>query len=104
MNEEEFYQALKKANFTWRLHFNHQPESIRFLRCHKPKYACPICAVANYILGKNKYELQYDKAAIEIGLNQDLANDIMLAADGRQIEANHTQEIRKQLIEITQPT
>ncbi len=100
MTLKEFYQALKNTHTQWRLYFSGSYKDEKIIRSY-PKYACPICAVANQIRGDEKYELAYDKAAREIGLNPHVAKNIMLAADG-VTRTDPVREIRANLLKTIQ--
>ncbi len=110
MTLEKFYTTLAKVPYQWRLHTGGVPGHKKVLRSRDP-HSCPVCAVANHIIGEDKYGLQHLNAAKKIGLNETLAEAIACAADGsiNRDSADPTastaniKRIRKKLLEITNP-
>ena len=111
MTLEKFYTTLAKVPYQWRLHTGGVPGHKKVLRSYHP-HTCPVCAVANYILKKDKYGLQHIQAAREINLPEKQAAIIACASDGMPEPAPltinpasqaHLKRIRKKLLEITKP-
>ena len=106
MTLDEFYETLAQVPCNWALHISGTRGAGSVLRT-KPKYVCPVCAVANQILGTD-YEIAHHIAAKRVGLDPLDAEIIANAADGTingKVEdyANRVREARGRLLQITNP-
>ncbi len=107
MSLDEFYETLAQVPYQWRLHVSGIRGLNTVLRT-TPHYVCPVCAVANQVIGGNVYEIAHHVAAQRIGLDPLEAEIIANAADGTingKVEdyANRVREARGRLLEITNP-
>ncbi len=100
MTLDEFFFWLESDNLKWQT-----IGEARILRTsgEKHKSICPLCAVANYILHQEKYGISGQRAARTLGMEKDLANQIIQAADGSTHNEAVT-AIRERLIQATNPT
>ncbi len=105
MTEEQFLEHLKAAKAEWQLS---RPQQITnghdlVLRTIGPLYACPICVVANYLIGEDRYTIDNSKANMHLHLPKNLFQNITSASDGWNVTAQE-RKIRKLLIKATNPT
>ena len=100
MTLDEFFFWLERDTLKWRA-----IGEARILRTsgEKHKSICPLCAVANYILDQEQYGIAAKRAARTLGMEKDLANQIIQAADGSTHNEAVT-AIRERLIQATNPT
>ncbi len=102
MTYEEFIETLSSLDKPWTA----DGEDIRYL--HEDTYVCPICAVANHLIGFFHYDLDFSTANNEIGLDIDLAHTIAEVADNDSIAyysdflESHLTSDAKQQIQIRQ--
>lgn len=77
MTYEDFLENLEETNLSWHVNENNE---IRTLT-PSAHYACPLCIVANKILDKFEYHLDYRDAAEFLKMDRQTADRIAIAAD-----------------------
>ena len=82
MTYEAFIKTLSSLDLTW----SEEDEMIRSYNKKIDNWICPICAVANHLIGFFHYDLDFSSANNEIGLDIDLAHTIAEIADNDCIE------------------
>ena len=98
MTLEKFLKLLRTAGYKWQLAGNQQ-----ILRTKPPFHMCPICAVANHIIGDHIYTVDNARANMHLRLPKDLFTLITSASDG-WTDTTKEKKIRTLLIEATNPT
>src|SRR6185312_2897036 len=75
MTLEQFFKALPKRGW-----YMNQQRCVR--RYSGGVRVCPVCAVANRIAKRHKYNISHISAACEMGMKKELARRLANAADG----------------------
>ncbi len=69
----------------------------------RSKWTCPVCAVANHIIGKEKYNRDYHNANEEVlHLNLELTKKIVLASDARYSSGSQLRKFRNDMLKALQ--
>lgn len=101
-SRHKFWETLKASKGEW---FITHDGAIRREGSTAPFFhCCPVCHVANIILGLAEYCSAAFSAGDRIGLHRDFVADVMSAADKKRPTSGRTQLLRQKLIHLLQPT
>ena len=65
----------------------------------RDKWTCPVCAVANHIIGEQKYNRDYHNANEQVlGLHPELTKNLALASDAKYSSGSQLRKFRNDIL------